>query len=191
MKLSLKKISKGLLINLLVFLAILFSIEIFSFLIFKIWFWRKGDNIELLKGMEIQLNPSIGHEHTDKSIKRNSNSKNSLSNNNIYTEKIYGNGEKQIKLIILGGSSSDALGSEFSGINKTWPDFLGQKLSLKTGKQIKIYNAAVAAETRRGQIAGLYVDKKEILTGTIDSMSRDEVEKKLQELITTIQNAPT
>ena len=44
------------------------------------------------------------------------------------------------------------------------------------------YNAAVAAETRRGQIAGLYVDKKEILTGTIDSMSRDEVEKKLQEL---------
>ena len=44
------------------------------------------------------------------------------------------------------------------------------------------WNAAVAAETRRGQIAGLYVDKKEILTGTIDSMSRDEVEKKLQDL---------
>jgi NAD-dependent DNA ligase len=33
-----------------------------------------------------------------------------------------------------------------------------------------------------GQIAGLYVDKKEILTGTIDSMSREEVEKKLQDL---------
>ena len=44
------------------------------------------------------------------------------------------------------------------------------------------YNAAVAAETRRGQIAGLYVDKKEILTGTIDSMSREEVEKNLQDL---------
>ena len=44
------------------------------------------------------------------------------------------------------------------------------------------YNAAVAAETRRGQIAGLYVDKKEILTGTIDSMSRDEVEQKIQDL---------
>ena len=44
------------------------------------------------------------------------------------------------------------------------------------------WNAAVAAETRRGQIAGLYVDKKEILTGTIDSMSREEVEKKLQDL---------
>ena len=40
----------------------------------------------------------------------------------------------------------------------------------------------MTAETRRGQIAGLYVDKKEILTGTIDSMSRDDVEAKLQEL---------
>ena len=44
------------------------------------------------------------------------------------------------------------------------------------------WNAAVAAGTRRGQIAGLYVDKKEILTGTIDGMSREEVEKKLQDL---------
>jgi|TARA_R110000796_G_C14370928_1_gene414006 phage terminase small subunit len=44
------------------------------------------------------------------------------------------------------------------------------------------WNAAVAAETRRGQIAGLYIDKKEILTGSIDSMSRDDVEAKLLEL---------
>jgi len=44
------------------------------------------------------------------------------------------------------------------------------------------WNAAVAAETRRGQIAGLYVDKKEILTGTIDSMDREEVKAKLQQL---------
>ena len=47
---------------------------------------------------------------------------------------------------------------------------------------VERYKAGVAAETRRGQIAGLYVDKKEILTGTIDSMSREEVEKKLQDL---------
>ena len=44
------------------------------------------------------------------------------------------------------------------------------------------WNAAVAAETRRGQIAGLHIDKKEILTGTIDSMSRVDVEAKLLEL---------
>ena len=44
------------------------------------------------------------------------------------------------------------------------------------------WNAAVAAETRRGQIAGLYVDKKEILTGTIDSMNREDVEAKILEL---------
>ncbi len=45
-----------------------------------------------------------------------------------------------------------------------------------------MFYAAVAAETRRGQIAGLYIDKKEILTGSIDSMSRDDVEAKLLEL---------
>ena len=44
------------------------------------------------------------------------------------------------------------------------------------------WNAAVAAETRRGQIAGLYVDKKEILTGSIDSMNREDVEAKIDQL---------
>ena len=144
---KIKKVSKNLLVNLIVFFAILVSIEIFSFLIFEIWLWRKGDNLELVESWEFELNPSIGHTHTDKSFKKNSNSKNSISNNNIYTEKVYGNGEKQFKLIILGGSSSDALGTKFSGINKTWPDFLGEKISIKTGKQVKIYNAAVGGGT--------------------------------------------
>ena len=40
----------------------------------------------------------------------------------------------------------------------------------------------MAAETRRGQIAGLYVDKKEILTGSIDSMNREDVEAKIDQL---------
>ena len=44
------------------------------------------------------------------------------------------------------------------------------------------WNAAVTAETRRGQIAGLYVDKKEILTGSIDSMNREDVEAKIDQL---------
>ena len=37
------------------------------------------------------------------------------------------------------------------------------------------YSAAVTAEKNRGQAAGLYIDRKEILTGKIDQMSRDEV----------------
>ena len=45
------------------------------------------------------------------------------------------------------------------------------------------YAAAVQAEYRRGQALGsIYVDRKEIRTGTIDSMSKEEVQKKLDEL---------
>jgi len=44
------------------------------------------------------------------------------------------------------------------------------------------WNAAVAAEKNRGQVAGLYIDKKEIKYGTIDSMSMEEVDAKIKEL---------
>jgi len=45
------------------------------------------------------------------------------------------------------------------------------------------FAAAVQAEYRRGQALGsIYVDRKEIRTGTIDSMSKEEVQKKLDEL---------
>jgi len=46
----------------------------------------------------------------------------------------------------------------------------------------KSFSAAVNAERLRGQAAGLYIDRKEIRTGTIDSMSRSEVLKQLKEL---------
>jgi|TARA_R110000824_G_scaffold261385_1_gene449999 hypothetical protein len=46
----------------------------------------------------------------------------------------------------------------------------------------KSYSAAVNAERLRGQAAGLYIDRKEIRTGSIDDMSREEVLKKLKEV---------
>jgi phage terminase small subunit len=44
------------------------------------------------------------------------------------------------------------------------------------------YTAAVSAEVSRGKAAGLYVDRKEILTGSIDSMPKAEVERRLADL---------
>tara|TARA_R100000231_G_scaffold1909_1_gene3313 strand:+ start:349 stop:924 length:576 start_codon:yes stop_codon:yes gene_type:complete len=44
------------------------------------------------------------------------------------------------------------------------------------------YTGAIAAEKYRGMAAGLYVDRKEVLHGSIDSMSVGEVEEKLVEL---------
>jgi phage terminase small subunit len=45
------------------------------------------------------------------------------------------------------------------------------------------FAAAVQAEYRRGQALGtIYVERKEIRHGTIDSMSKEEVQRKLEEL---------
>lgn len=49
--------------------------------------------------------------------------------------------------------------------------------------QAGAYGAAVQAEFRRGQALGtIYIDRKEIRHGTIDSMSKEEVVRKLEEL---------
>ena len=44
------------------------------------------------------------------------------------------------------------------------------------------YPAAVAAEKSRGQAAGIYIDRKEILHGRIDQMDRDQVIKEIEKL---------
>ena len=44
------------------------------------------------------------------------------------------------------------------------------------------FAAAVAAEKSRGQAAGIYIDRKEILHGRIDQMSKEEVLKEIQKL---------
>jgi hypothetical protein len=45
------------------------------------------------------------------------------------------------------------------------------------------FGAAVQAEYRRGQALGtIYVERKEIRHGSIDSMSKEEVERKLAEI---------
>ena len=46
----------------------------------------------------------------------------------------------------------------------------------------KNYSAAVMAEYRRGQAGDLYINKSEVRYGTIDSMSKEEVVKALNEL---------
>ena len=46
----------------------------------------------------------------------------------------------------------------------------------------KSHSAAINAERLRGQAAGLYVERKEIRTGSIDDMSRADVLKALKEL---------
>jgi phage terminase small subunit len=43
--------------------------------------------------------------------------------------------------------------------------------------------AAVSAEVQRGRAAGLYVERKEIRTGTLESLSEIEIQKKISSLL--------
>lgn len=45
------------------------------------------------------------------------------------------------------------------------------------------FSAAVQAEKARGQAAGLYIERKEVRHGSIDAMSRDEVEEKIKQIL--------
>jgi len=46
----------------------------------------------------------------------------------------------------------------------------------------KNYSAAIAAEKNRGQVAGLYIARHEIMIGKIDQMSREEVLAEIEKL---------
>ena len=54
---------------------------------------------------------------------------------------------------------------------------------LRNGAEAKgQYTGAINAEFRSGQLAGQFVDKKEISHSTLEGMSRDQLEKRLEEL---------
>ena len=50
--------------------------------------------------------------------------------------------------------------------------------SMKSGA----YSAAVQSEVARGRLAGLYTTKSELRVGSIDALSREEVEKELERI---------
>lgn len=51
------------------------------------------------------------------------------------------------------------------------------------------YTGAINAEFRSGQLAGLFVDKKEVTHSTLEGMSREQLEKRLEELENRIHDA--
>lgn len=68
--------------------------------------------------------------------------------------------------------------------NTTYERHMRDLLAIRDAAlQAGAFGAAVQAEYRRGQALGtIYVDRKEIRVGTIDSMSKEEVQRKLDEI---------
>ena len=53
------------------------------------------------------------------------------------------------------------------------------------------YTGAINAEFRSGQLAGQFVEKKEVLHSSLEGMSREQLEKRLQELEKKIDDGST
>ena len=61
---------------------------------------------------------------------------------------------------------------------------------LRNGAEMKgQYTGAINAEFRAGQMAGMFVDKKEITHNTLEGMNREQLEKRLEELEGKIKDA--
>lgn len=153
-----KKQVKIFLVNVILLIGFLASIEIFSFLIIQLResYKKNKEDIEYVRNWNFEFHPSVSNTHTLEDFKNNPNALNSSSTNNIFTQKLYGNSKRnKINILILGGSTSDPLGSHFSGINGTWPDQLGSYLSQYDKNQFEIINAAVGGATSSQELLRL------------------------------------
>ena len=69
---------------------------------------------------------------------------------------------------------------------KKMEDFVKHSRELSRLRDISVTNGqmgpAINAEYRRGQLAGFYVDRKEVVTASLDNMTRPELEAKLKEI---------
>ena len=65
-------------------------------------------------------------------------------------------------------------------------DFVKHSRELSRLRDIAVTNGqmgpAINAEYRRGQLAGFYIDRKEVVTASLDNMTRPELEAKLKEV---------
>ena len=65
-------------------------------------------------------------------------------------------------------------------------DFVNHSRELSRLRDVAVTNGqmgpAINAEYRRGQLAGFYVDRKEVVTASLDNMTRPELEAKLKEI---------
>jgi hypothetical protein len=61
---------------------------------------------------------------------------------------------------------------------------LGELAKLRDDAQKKgAWSAAINAEIARGKAGGLYIDQKLVMTGNLDSMSEDELQDKMKQIL--------
>ncbi len=161
-----KLIMKVIAINILGLISLLLMIEGCSYLILKqLERIERADNKPMKEDTSEKeqvpatwnfiFDPAVGTVHKKIDYLTSPNSKDSTSNNDLFTYKSYGQKLPNLSIIVLGGSTSDALGTQFSGINGTWPDHFSKMLSKIIRRKVSIINAATGGNTSSQELIRL------------------------------------
>ena len=116
---------------------------------------ENNSNQDTVSSWNFIFDPAVGTVHKKTDYLSSPNSINSTSNNNLFTYKSYGNESPKLSLLILGGSTSDALGTQFSGENGTWPDLFGPMLSNQEKRKVSIINGATGGNNSSQELIRL------------------------------------
>lgn len=157
-------VGKTLLINTLVLITGLILIEtgasIFVLLRESFRATSRVKNVEQTKNRTISteweqvFHPGVGHSHQTKEFKSNPNTQ-GLSHNNIYSLDVFSptNAPRDDKdILILGGSTTDPLGTQFSGKRGTWVHKLFDSLSVDSNTRFNVYNAGNGGSTSSNEL---------------------------------------
>jgi lysophospholipase L1-like esterase len=95
-------------------------------------------------GWLFQIDPVTGHAHVPEDFALSASTADSISTSRHFTLKPFpaDPDPTRLRIVTLGGSTTDPLGDRFSGRNGTWPDHLGT-LAEARGQPVEIANAAV------------------------------------------------
>ena len=148
-----------LLVNFAVLVSTLTLLELISFAFLRVRETQTPSanqlsNSSLLKTWNFEMHPGVSHSHIRSDFIKSPNARRSISNNNLYTEKPYGNSDRRMSVLTLGGSTTDPLAVEYAGLEGTWPDHLGEILKSR-GININLLNAGVAGATSSQELLRL------------------------------------
>ena len=124
-----KKFYKIILINSLLLFAILVFLEVIA-KFFNGWVAKELD----LNNLKFNIDPAVGHAHDTKNFDIFEKSKSLEIKGSRLHSSIKNNqkGKKSLKISVFGGSTTDPLGTQFSGKNGTWPYRLYQTINRKS-----------------------------------------------------------
>ena len=160
-----ESLSKVITINVIIFFSIILGTE----LILRTLHYAKNssslreereaikENSPIPTKWDHNFHPGVGLSHDAKDFRKNVNTRNLEFDNLSVTENFRSNRTNDVSrnILILGGSTSDPLGTQYSGKKGTWIHHLFNDLSSEFNLNYKVTNAANGGSTSSNELTRL------------------------------------